>query len=171
MSARLPVTLDGPAGVGKPPLRDAWPKGWAFLPRYRAMFRCMALKLGAGAETLPNELRTRCAQWTFPYGPWSAIYAVLQRRSRTWRSAHRSCGHAGGPHNHYCPLYARFCVPQRAIGEHSPLVAEGRDMGTVIVSGAFKFSRCGARVRANGRCCTTRTKRSPSLTEQIRQRD
>ena len=31
-----------------------------------AMFRCMALKLGPGAEKLPeDELRSRCGQWTF----------------------------------------------------------------------------------------------------------
>ena len=68
MSARLPVvTLDGPAGVGKTTLarRVAEGLGLSYLDT-GAMFRCMALKLGAGAETLPEEeLRTRCAEWTF----------------------------------------------------------------------------------------------------------
>ena len=68
MSARLPVvTLDGPAGVGKTTLarRVAEGLGLSYLDT-GAMFRCMALKLGAGAETLPEEeLRTRCAEWPF----------------------------------------------------------------------------------------------------------
>ena len=68
MSARLPVvTLDGPAGVGKTTLarRVAEGLGLSYLDT-GAMFRCMALKLGAGAEALPEEeLRARCAQWTF----------------------------------------------------------------------------------------------------------
>ena len=68
MSARLPiVTLDGPAGVGKTTLarRMAESLGLAYLDT-GAMFRCMALKLGPGAEKLPeDELRSRCGQWTF----------------------------------------------------------------------------------------------------------
>ena len=57
MSARLPVvTLDGPAGVGKTTLarRVAEGLGLSYLDT-GAMFRCMALKLGAGAEALPEE--------------------------------------------------------------------------------------------------------------------
>ena len=51
MSSRLPVvTLDGPAGVGKTTLarRVAEGLGLSYLDT-GAMFRCMALKLGAGA--------------------------------------------------------------------------------------------------------------------------
>ena len=68
MSKRLSVvTLDGPAGVGKTTLarRVAEGLGLCYLDT-GAMFRCMALKLGPGAETLPEEeLRERCAQWRF----------------------------------------------------------------------------------------------------------
>ena len=62
MSGRLPVvTLDGPAGVGKTTLarRMAESLGLAYLDT-GAMFRCLALKLGPGAEHLPeDELRER----------------------------------------------------------------------------------------------------------------
>lgn len=68
MSGRLPVvTLDGPAGVGKTTLarRMAESLDLAYLDT-GAMFRCLALKLGPGAELLPEEeLRKRCAAWTF----------------------------------------------------------------------------------------------------------
>ena len=68
MKTTLPVvTLDGPAGVGKTTLAQQLAESLhvAYLDT-GAMFRCLALKLGPGAETLPEEeLREKCRQWTF----------------------------------------------------------------------------------------------------------
>ena len=68
MKTTLPVvTLDGPAGVGKTTLAQQLAESLhvAYLDT-GAMFRCLALKLGPGAEALPEEeLREKCRQWTF----------------------------------------------------------------------------------------------------------
>ena len=66
---------------------------------------------------------------------------------------------------------------QRAMGEHSPLVAEGRDMGTVVFPDArFKFFLDAApEVRAMRRLRDLENRGEhaelTALTEQIRQRD
>ena len=101
MSSRLPVvTLDGPAGVGKTTLarRMAEGLGLSYLDT-GAMFRCMALKLGAGAEALPEEeLRARCGQWKFTLtglGQQSTLFCngeavrggCAPRRWACWRPA------------------------------------------------------------------------------------
>jgi cytidylate kinase len=144
MSGRLPVvTLDGPAGVGKTTLarRMAESLGLAYLDT-GAMFRCLALKLGPGAEHLPeDELRERCGQWTFSIAGRGQS-ATLFCNGQAVRGEVRT--------EEVGMLAARIgTVPvvrdvlrraQRAMGEHSPLVAEGRDMGTVVFPDArFKF--------------------------------
>ena len=61
------ITLDGPAGVGKSTLakRLATILGIPYLDT-GAMFRTIALRLGPGAEALPeDELRARCNAFRF----------------------------------------------------------------------------------------------------------
>ena len=181
MSARLPVvTLDGPAGVGKTTLarRVAEGLGLSYLDT-GAMFRCMALKLGAGAETLPeDELRTRCAQWTFTLtglGQQSTLFCngeAVRGEVRTEAVGMLAARIATVP-----VVREILRTTQRAIGEHSPLVAEGRDMGTVVFPEArFKFFLDAApEVRAMRRLHDLEARGQSadlaSLTEQIRQRD
>ena len=181
MSARLSVvTLDGPAGVGKTTLarRMAESLGLAYLDT-GAMFRCMALKLGAGAEKLPEEeLRSLCAQWTFTLsgmGQQSTLFcngAAVRGEVRTEQVGMLAARIATVP-----VVRDILRQTQRAIGERSPLVAEGRDMGTVVFSDArFKFFLDAApEVRAMRRLRDLEergeTAELTSLTEQIRQRD
>ncbi|OXS29115.1 MAG: cytidylate kinase [Desulfovibrio sp. MES5] len=181
MSARLPVvTLDGPAGVGKTTLarRMAESLGLAYLDT-GAMFRCMALKLGPGAEKLPeDELRSRCGQWTFTLsgmGQQSTLFCngvAVRGEVRTEQVGMLAARIATVP-----VVRDILRQTQRAIGEMSPLVAEGRDMGTVVFPDArFKFFLDAApEVRAMRRLRDLEergeTAELTSLTEQIRQRD
>lgn len=181
MSARLPVvTLDGPAGVGKTTLarRMAESLGLAYLDT-GAMFRCMALKLGPGAEKLPEEeLRSRCEQLTFTLsgmGQQSTLFCngvAVRGEVRTEQVGMLAARIAT------VPLVRDILrQTQRAIGERSPLVAEGRDMGTVVFPDArFKFFLDAApEVRAMRRLRDLEERGEAaeltSLTEQIRQRD
>lgn len=181
MSGHLPVvTLDGPAGVGKTTLarRMAESLGVAYLDT-GAMFRCLGLKLGPGAERLPeDELRARCSQWTFSL-TGKGQSSTLLCNGQTVRGEMRT--EAVGM------LAARIAtVPvvreilrqaQRAMGEHCPLVAEGRDMGTVVFPDArFKFFLDAApEVRAVRRLRDLENRGEhaelTALTQQIRQRD
>ena len=136
------ITLDGPAGVGKSTLakRLATILGIPYLDT-GAMFRTIALRLGPGAEALPeDELRARCNAFRFklqgggehsvllcngvPVGPEIRTEEVGRLASRLATST-----------------VVRDCLKeaQRSLGE-SGLVAEGRDMGTVVFPTArFKF--------------------------------
>lgn len=181
MSTRLPVvTLDGPAGVGKTTLarRVAEGLGLSYLDT-GAMFRCMALKLGTGAETLPEEeLRSRCAQWKFTLsglGQQSTLFCngeAVRGEVRTEAVGMLAARIATVP-----VVREILRATQRAIGEQSPLVAEGRDMGTVVFPEArFKFFLDAApEVRAMRRLHDLEARGQKAdlatLTEQIRQRD
>jgi CMP/dCMP kinase len=181
MSARLPVvTLDGPAGVGKTTLarRVAEGLGLSYLDT-GAMFRCMALKLGANAENMPEEqLRTRCAEWTFTLsgiGQQSTLFCngmAVRGEVRTEEVGMLAARIATVP-----VVREILRATQRAIGEQSPLVAEGRDMGTVVFPDArFKFFLDAApEVRALRRLHDLENRGQQAdlatLTDQIRQRD
>ena len=181
MSARLSVvTLDGPAGVGKTTLarRMAESLGLAYLDT-GAMFRCIALKLGPGAEKLPEgDLRERCAQWVFTLGGMgqqSTLFCngvAVRGEVRTEEVGMLAARIATVP-----AVRDILRQTQRAIGEMSPLVAEGRDMGTVVFPDArFKFFLDAApEVRAMRRLRDLEERGEAaeltSLTEQIRQRD
>lgn len=174
------ITLDGPAGVGKTTLakRMADSLNVSYMDT-GAMFRCWALKLGAGAEHLPEEdLRQQCAAWPF---------------TLTGSGAGTTLVCAGQPVRHEVRteavgmLAARLAtVPtirdllkeaQQAMGAHIPLVVEGRDMGTVVFPQArFKFFLdASPEVRAMRRLRELEQRgERPELSEltgQIRQRD
>ncbi len=158
MAAEAPriVTIDGPAGAGKTSVsrRVASALGVAYLDT-GAMFRALALRLGEGGDGLPGErigeaLRamtfsldgtgeaTRLlvdgaplpdAARTERVGKWASNLAVLPVVRETLRDV------------------------QRDLGRRSPLLAEGRDMGTVVFPDAARkfFLDASPEVRAERR--------------------
>lgn len=150
------VTLDGPAGVGKTTLarKVAQELRVAFLDT-GAMFRATALKLGEGAWDLPGEeLDRRLAGITFSLsgmGRTSTLSCCgepVGDEVRTERVGMWASHLAARPE-----VRERQKAAQRAMGADTPLVAEGRDMGTVVFpSAAHKFFLdADPRVRAGRR--------------------
>lgn len=143
MPEPLLVTLDGPAGVGKSTLARmaAQALGIAYLDT-GAMFRATALALGEGSWDLPGEaLEARLPGIGFGLegiGEASTLLCngvpvgdeVRSERVGLWASRL-----AARPE-----VRARQLAVQRALGQGVSLVAEGRDMGSVVFPGArFKF--------------------------------
>lgn len=180
MTTRLIVTLDGPAGVGKTTQarRLAQSLGLAYLDT-GAMFRFLALKLGPSATMLPEkELIMLCDAWRFSLsGVGTATVLACDGHPigdeiRTEEVALLASRIAAVP-----VVRNILRTAQQAIGRTFSLVAEGRDMGTVVFPAArFKFFLdAAAEVRALRRLRDLEARGEKtdlaSLTEQIRQRD
>lgn len=180
-SASLPVvTLDGPAGVGKTTLarRMAESLGIAYLDT-GAMFRCLALRLGDGADAWEAErLEPACAAHTFSLegngaGTRICCNGVPVRGEIRTEEVGMLAARLG-----QVPLVrAYLCEAQRKLAEQRPLVVEGRDMGTVVFPTArFKFFLDATpEVRALRRLRDLEARGQAAdlaeLTEQIRKRD
>ncbi len=175
MKTTLPVvTLDGPAGVGKTTLAQQLAESLhvAYLDT-GAMFRCLALKLGPGAETLPEEeLREKCRQWTFSLSGKGRASTVccngvpIRGEVRTEQVGMLAARIATVP-----VVREVLREAQRAMGEATPLVVEGRDMGTVVFPDArFKFF-LDASPEVRDLVARGVEADLVTLTEQIRQRD
>ncbi len=129
------VTIDGPAGVGKSTVakRVAEALQRPYLDT-GAMFRLLALNLGEKAlELSDSELRAQCMAFSFQldgYGENTVLLCnnqPLDERIRTESVATLAS-----------KLAAKSLVrdylktAQALLGESTALVAEGRDMGTVV---------------------------------------
>jgi cytidylate kinase len=136
------VTLDGPAGAGKstPARKLAAALDIPYLDS-GAMFRRLALELRGNADINERELREACAGLHFTLGAAKGESRLLcngvpvgdeVRSEKVSLWASRIAGHPVGR--------GVLEEAQRAVAAHSSLVAEGRDMGTVVFPDArWKF--------------------------------
>lgn len=174
------ITLDGPAGVGKSTLAKqlAGKLGVAYLDT-GAMFRTLALRLGENAHLLDSkELSKRCAAFSFRLeGSGSKTVLLCNGEPigndiRTEKAGKMASLIAAIPAVRDC-----LKVLQRKIGLETPLVAEGRDMGTVIFPDALCKFFLDARpeIRALRRVHDLKTRGEEAnlqeITEAIRKRD
>ena len=176
------ITLDGPAGVGKSTLaaRVAEELGIACLDT-GAMFRVVALHLAAGQASLPGqeeELAQRLKECSFSLrgvGRQSRLFCNGKPVGEEIRSEEAGMLAAQVA---LFPVVRDFLRDaQQRLGEGRPLVAEGRDMGTVV----FPAARCkiyleaDPEIRAARRCAQLREKGlscdMAALAGQIRSRD
>lgn len=176
----LIVTLDGPAGVGKTTLarRTAEALGVAYLDT-GAMFRTTALELGSGADALSEgALEEKLSAMSFSLSGVGEN-SVLSINGRPIGDEIRT--------EEVGMMASRVAVlpqvrefqkrAQQAIGGATSLVAEGRDMGTVVFPHATCkiFLDASPEVRAERRYNQLKEMGREAdlerLAEQIRERD
>lgn len=139
----LVIALDGPAGVGKSTLaaRLADELGLPFLDT-GAMFRFLALKLGAGADALsPEELRRQASQWRFGLSGSGKNTKLLVNGEPVGEEIRSDeVGGLASELGKNAEIRDILKNAQRELGASHALVAEGRDMGTVVFpEAAVKF--------------------------------
>ena len=174
------VTLDGPAGVGKTTLakKVADALGIAYLDT-GAMFRTMALRLGEDIHGLPEAgIRSKAQALHFALqgsGSQSRLLcngAVVGDEIRTEEVGRMASLLAAVP-----VVREVLKDVQRQMGQETPLVVEGRDMGTVVFPRARLkfFLDASPRVRALRRMgdlkALGKTISLADLERQIRERD
>ena len=180
MANPLIVTLDGPAGVGKSTLagRLAGELGIAFLDT-GAMFRAAAYTLGDGAwDWTQGILQQKLGDFDFSLrGSGSSTELLLNGQPLPEDIRSEQTGKWASQLAVVPSVRAYMKMAQIFLGQTTSLVAEGRDMGTVVFPDArFKFFLDAApEVRAMRRLRDLEERGEAaeltSLTEQIRQRD
>ncbi len=139
MAEPLVVTLDGPAGVGKSTLARMLAKrlGLAFLDT-GAMFRAVAWRLGPDSWTWPEErIAQRLQGLRFGLdGAGEATQLLLDGRALGPEIRTEEAG-MWASNVATLPVVRRFLKQaQQDLAKSASLVAEGRDMGSVVFPGA-----------------------------------
>lgn len=177
---RLLVTLDGPAGAGKSTVAQAVAAalGIAYLDT-GAMFRSIAWALGENSWTLDDASLERALQELrfdlHGSGPGSSLTMNGESVGEWIRT--ETVGMWASNIATRFPVREKLKADQRRLGWRHDLVAEGRDMGSVVFPDALckVFLVASAEERARRRWAQLREKgQEPSLADliqQIRQRD
>ena len=179
-AAPVVVTLDGPAGVGKSTLakRLAAALGVAYLDT-GAMFRTIALGLARSNTTLEGEpLHARLGEFVFALqGSGESTKLLCNGTPVGQEIRSEEAGMMAAKVAQISEVREFLKEAQQRLGAGFSLVAEGRDMGTVV----FPQARCklfldaSPEIRAERRYKQLRAMGKPcdlaELAEQIRQRD
>lgn len=129
------LTIDGPSGAGKGTVSRALAKrlGWHFLDS-GALYR--ALALSAMAQGIPPEDEDRvaalAAQMQLEFGGQSGERVLVDGRDVTDLLATEECGRVASKIAALAKVRQALLEKQRAFRQAPGLVADGRDMGTVV---------------------------------------
>lgn len=138
LSRRI-VTIDGPAGAGKTTIsrRAAGALGLAYLDT-GAMFRALALALGEGGHALPEPaIDARLAAMSFALdGSGADTRLLADGRPLPDAARTEEVGRWASALAVLPVVRRRLKLAQQALGRATDLLAEGRDMGTVVFPGA-----------------------------------
>lgn len=176
----LIVTLDGPAGVGKSTLaaRLAGELGIAFLDT-GAMFRAAAYVLGEGAwDWKQGLLQEKLGEFEFTlFGSGRDTMLLLNGKPLPAEIRGETAGRWASQLAVVPSVRAYMKMAQIFLGRTTSLVAEGRDMGTVVFPGARRkfFLDADPDERARRRCRQLEEQGKPAdfaaIAASIRQRD
>lgn len=179
-AAPLIVTLDGPAGVGKSTLasRLAGRLGIAFLDT-GAMFRAAAYTLGEGAwDWTQGILQQKLGDFEFSLrGSGEATELLLNGKPLPAAIRSEEAGRWASQLAVVPSVRAYMKMAQIFLGQTTPLVAEGRDMGTVVFPQAQRkfFLDADPDERARRRCRQLEAQGKPAdfaaIAASIRARD
>jgi cytidylate kinase len=174
------VTLDGPAGVGKSTLasRLAGELGIAFLDT-GAMFRAAAFTLGDGAwDWTQGILQQKLGDFEFTLrGSGKDTELLLNGSPMSADIRTEQVGRWASQLAVVPSVRAYMKMAQIFLGQVTPLVAEGRDMGTVVFPGAAHkfFLDADPEERARRRCGQLTAQGKPAdfdaILAAIRERD
>ena len=151
------VTVDGPSGVGKGTLCQhlAREYGWAYLDS-GALYRLLALQaLSTGkADAAGEEIAALVSEMSIDFIlDENGCTALLDGQAVGNELRTERCGNAASKIAAYPPVRAALLDFQRCFGGEKNLVADGRDMGTVVFPNADLkvFLTASAQVRAERR--------------------
>jgi cytidylate kinase len=181
MSVDIPVlTIDGPSGAGKGTASRAVAKelGWHFLDS-GAIYRSLAVAVRRSGTPIENaDAIARLAgslDLRFPSGDPPRI--LLNGEDIADEIPTETCGNIASRIAAYGPVRSALLDKQREFRRHPGLVADGRDMGTVVFPEApFKvFLTASAEIRALRRYKQLRQQgvhvNLERLTKEIEERD
>lgn len=153
----IPVlTIDGPSGAGKGTVSRAIAKrlGWHYLDS-GAIYRALAeagLRRNVDLDDVPGIVKV-AGEMALEFQCDDELSVILNGENITARIASEQCGDAASRIAAYPDVRRVLLEKQRAFRRPPGLVADGRDMGTVVFPGAeFKiFLTASAAARAERR--------------------
>jgi CMP/dCMP kinase len=176
------VTIDGPSGSGKGTISRAVAQrlGWHLLDS-GALYRLVALA-GATSGVAPNDARRHAAlaaamQVVFGVGPDGSEQVTLAGVDVTSEIRSEQAGQGASRVAAWPEVRQALLERQRAFAQPPGLVADGRDMGTVVFPGADLkiFLTASPEERAQRRHKQLKDKGSdvslPALSREIAERD
>ncbi len=135
------ITIDGPAGVGKTTIarQTAAALGLPYMDT-GAMFRFLALKIGEAGLAMPEaELGREAGKWRFSLeGAGNATKLLANGEAVGPEIRTEAVGALASSLAQSPAIRKALLQAQQELGKAGPLVAEGRDLGTVV----FPHAEC-----------------------------
>jgi len=174
------LTLDGPSGAGKGTVSRALARqlGWHYLDS-GAIYRALAvatLDAGLALDDIPGIAELAVAM-DLRFEVSDGLCVLLNGQDISARIGTETCGNAASIIAAYGPVRAALLEKQRAFRCSPGLVADGRDMGTVVFPDASHkvFLTASPQVRAGRRFKQLMEKgidvNLHDLTKEIEERD
>jgi len=181
MDAEIPViTLDGPAGAGKGTVSRAIAKrlGWHYLDS-GAIYRSLAVAVedaGVGLDDVAGLVAV-ANRMVLSFEPGDTPAVILDGQDISHRITTETCGNITSKIAALGPVRQALLQKQRGFRQAPGLVADGRDMGTVVFADARHkiYLTASAEERARRRYKQLKEKgidvSLSGLTKEIEERD